>query len=97
MTVSLSLEWSPFSAHSESRFMISACEYDAPTTILESPGFEGAIFALELRLRQNGELFLLINGQFLVIAGGRSANVYSDESAIQVSWLATLRSSSGNC
>ena len=46
-------------AHKESNFKISVCEYDAPTTILGSAAFEETFLELLGLLRQNGEVLLL--------------------------------------
>lgn len=46
-------------AHKESNFKISVCEYDAPTTMLESVALDEAFLVLLGLLRQKGEVLLL--------------------------------------
>ena len=46
-------------AHKESNLRISVCEYDAPTTILESGPLDGTFLGLLGLLRQKGDVFLL--------------------------------------
>ncbi len=46
-------------AHKESNFRISVCEYDAPTTILDSVPFDETFLGLLGLLRQKGEVLLL--------------------------------------
>ena len=46
-------------AHKESNFRISVCEYDAPTTMLGSAAFEETFLGLFGLLRQKGEVLLL--------------------------------------
>lgn len=46
-------------AHKESNFRISVCEYDAPMTMLGSAVFEETCLGLLGLLRQKGEVLLL--------------------------------------
>lgn len=57
--VSRSLERVQNAAHKESNLRISVCEYDAPTTRLESAAFEETLLELLGLLRQKGEVLLL--------------------------------------
>ena len=57
--VSRSVERVQITAHRESNLRISACEYDAPTTMSGSADLEETFLGLFGLLRQNGEVLLL--------------------------------------